>query len=205
MFLLVCSQTVFASMSTPPVAKTTTVETQVLTKHTTVDAKSVHVVIKEVKPATTIVAKKQPVKKVVTVKAKTKVNKTDLTPVVAKPVEVVKSVKKPAKQATVTVAKSSVGKASYYHQKFHGRTTANGEKFNNNAYTAAHKTLPMGTMVRVTNIKTNQSVVVRINDRGPYVKGREIDLSKRAAIEIGMVGQGVAVVRYEVVEKEKRG
>jgi rare lipoprotein A len=80
------------------------------------------------------------------------------------------------------------GKASWYGPGFQGRLTANGERFNTNAFTAAHKTLPFGTKVKVTNNKTGKSVVVRINDRGPYVHGRVIDLSKASARAIGMSG-----------------
>ncbi|HEX2552545.1 MAG TPA: septal ring lytic transglycosylase RlpA family protein [Microvirga sp.] len=80
------------------------------------------------------------------------------------------------------------GKASWYGPGFHGRLTANGERFNTNAYTAAHKTLPFGTKVKVTNAKTGRSVVVRINDRGPYAHGRVIDLSKASAQAIGVTG-----------------
>jgi rare lipoprotein A len=80
------------------------------------------------------------------------------------------------------------GKASWYGPGFQGRLTANGERFNTNAFTAAHKTLPFGTKVKVTNNKTGRSVVVRINDRGPYVHGRVIDLSKASARAIGISG-----------------
>jgi rare lipoprotein A len=80
------------------------------------------------------------------------------------------------------------GKASWYGPGFHGRLTANGERFNTNALTAAHKSLPFGTRVRVTNGRTGRAVVVRINDRGPFVQGRVIDLSKAAAKAIGMSG-----------------
>jgi rare lipoprotein A len=92
------------------------------------------------------------------------------------------------------------GKASFYASKFHGRTTANGERYNMNAYTAAHKTLPFNTLVKVVNLKNNKSVLVRINDRGPYAKGRIIDLSKSAAKTIGLYKAGSAYVRIEVVE-----
>jgi rare lipoprotein A len=78
------------------------------------------------------------------------------------------------------------GKASWYGPGFHGRLTANGERFNTHAFTAAHKTLPFGTKLRVTHQKTGQSVVVRINDRGPYAHGRVIDLSKASAEAIGL-------------------
>jgi rare lipoprotein A len=83
------------------------------------------------------------------------------------------------------------GAASWYGPGFHGKRTANGETFNTNALTAAHKTLPFGTQVRVKNERTGKSVVVRINDRGPYAHGRVIDLSKAAAEAVGIacVGQ----------------
>lgn len=74
--------------------------------------------------------------------------------------------------------------ACYYAYKFNGRKTASGEKFSNSKYTAAHKKLPFGTVVRVTNKANNKSVVVTINDRGPFVRGRDIDLSKRAFMDI---------------------
>ena len=83
--------------------------------------------------------------------------------------------------------------ASWYGPGFHGRKTASGERFNTGALTAAHKTLPFGTRVRVVNVHTGRSVVVRINDRGPFIRGRVIDLSKAAARAIGM--DGVARVK----------
>src|SRR4051794_16955062 len=82
------------------------------------------------------------------------------------------------------------GAASWYGPGFHGKRTANGEKFNTHELTAAHKTLPFGTEVRVTNERTGRSVVVRINDRGPYAHGRVIDLSKAAAEAVGIAGVG---------------
>lgn len=92
-----------------------------------------------------------------------------------------------------------VGAASFYGNKFQGRRTANGEKFDNNALTAAHKTLPFGSLVRVTKIRTGLSVVVRINDRGPFTRGRIIDLSKTAARKIGLGHSGTAMVRLEIL------
>ncbi|WP_052600637.1 septal ring lytic transglycosylase RlpA family protein [Microvirga lotononidis] len=80
------------------------------------------------------------------------------------------------------------GRASWYGPGFHGRRTASGETFNTNDLTAAHRTLPFGTKVRVVNKKTGRSVVVRINDRGPYAHGRVIDLSKASAQAIGLSG-----------------
>ena len=89
--------------------------------------------------------------------------------------------------------------ASYYADKYHGRKTSNGEIFNMYDLTAAHKTLPFNTKVKVTNLSNGKSVVVRINDRGPFVKGREIDLSKAAAVKIGMIKSGTAKVSLEIL------
>ncbi|MBC6717476.1 MULTISPECIES: septal ring lytic transglycosylase RlpA family protein [Aurantimonas] len=91
------------------------------------------------------------------------------------------------------------GSASYYGKRFHGRRTANGESFNMNSMTAAHKTLPFGTKVRVTNRRNGKSVVVRINDRGPYHGGRIIDLSRAAASKIGMIHSGTAKVSLDIL------
>lgn len=89
--------------------------------------------------------------------------------------------------------------ASYYGEYFHGRLTANGEIYNMNALTAAHKTLPLGSVVKVTNIVNNKSVIVTINDRGPYIDGREIDLSKGSFSEIGDINKGLMTVNIEVL------
>lgn len=86
------------------------------------------------------------------------------------------------------------GRASWYGPGFHGRRTASGETFNTNELTAAHRTLPFGTKVRVVNKKTGKSVVVRINDRGPYAHGRVIDLSRASAQAIGITGVGSVTV-----------
>ena len=95
----------------------------------------------------------------------------------------------------------SEGKASYYANQFHGRKTANGETFNMNEFTAAHPSLPFGTWVRVTNLRNGKDVIVRINDRGPFIKGRVIDLSVGAAKQIGLFKSGTAQVRVEAIEK----
>jgi rare lipoprotein A (peptidoglycan hydrolase) len=92
------------------------------------------------------------------------------------------------------VYSKNVGKASWYGPGFHGRRTASGERFNQFGLTAAHKTLPLGTRVRVTNLATDESVVVRINDRGPYARGRIIDLSRGAAAAIGLKGVGNVMI-----------
>ncbi|SUT87788.1 rare lipoprotein A [Actinobacillus ureae] len=96
------------------------------------------------------------------------------------------------------------GIASYYADKFNGRRTANGEKFSNSAMTAAHKTLPFGTLVEVTNMRNGRSVVVRVNDRGPYVHARVVDLSKAAARQLGMHHSGIARVKLAVLNKNKK-
>ena len=100
---------------------------------------------------------------------------------------------------TVSVGDTALGIASWYGPNFHGKKTSNGETYNMNAMTAAHKTLPMNTMVRVTNLGNGAQTTVRINDRGPFVAGRIIDLSKAAATSIGMIGTGTARVKLEVV------
>ncbi|WP_066632132.1 septal ring lytic transglycosylase RlpA family protein [Labilibacter marinus] len=92
------------------------------------------------------------------------------------------------------------GKASYYADKFEGRKTASGEIYQHQLKTAAHKTLPFGTKVKVTNLANNKSVVVKINDRGPFIKGRIIDLSKSAASEIDGVLPGIIDVKIEVIK-----
>ncbi|MXO50696.1 septal ring lytic transglycosylase RlpA family protein [Erythrobacter gaetbuli] len=92
------------------------------------------------------------------------------------------------------------GVASYYGKRFHGRRTASGERFDMNSYTAAHRTLPFGSRVSVTNPRTGKSVVVRINDRGPFHGGRTIDLSRAAAEEIGIVNRGHGEVELALLD-----
>ena len=148
------------------------------------------------------VAKPKKAKKIGTVQKKTKkfakAQDDDEAPVT-----------KPKKKAKVAAKKNSDGDtggksyqsgvASWYGGYFHGRTTANGEKYNQWAMTAAHKTLPFGTRVKVTNTRNGDSVIVRINDRGPFIAGRIIDLSKAAANDIGM--SGVAPVKVAILGK----
>ncbi|MCK5541441.1 MAG: septal ring lytic transglycosylase RlpA family protein [Desulfobacterales bacterium] len=95
------------------------------------------------------------------------------------------------------------GIASWYGEKFHGRKTASGEIYNMHAMTAAHKTLPLQTWVKVHNLKNNKEIVVRINDRGPFVKGRIIDLSFTGAKKLGMADQGTAPVKVVVLGRLK--
>jgi len=96
------------------------------------------------------------------------------------------------------------GIASWYGPNFHGKTTANGDVFNQNALTAAHRTLPMPSIVRVTNLENGRSLVVTINDRGPFAKGRIIDMSKRSAELLGFRAQGTARVRVRLLAGESR-
>ncbi|SEQ44493.1 septal ring lytic transglycosylase RlpA family protein [Basfia succiniciproducens] len=100
---------------------------------------------------------------------------------------------------------SKEGKASYYHNKFHGRRTASGEKYSNQQYTAAHKTLPLGSYALVTNLRNNKKVIVRINDRGPFSKTRIMDLSHAAANELGLIRAGVGNVRVEALHVDRSG
>lgn len=91
------------------------------------------------------------------------------------------------------------GKASYYSQNLHGRRMANGQRYDGSALTCAHKTLPFGTMLRVTNLSNGNEVIVEVTDRGPYAHGRVVDLSYRAARELGMLGAGVVRVKVDVL------
>lgn len=114
------------------------------------------------------------------------------------------------KSYTILDKKSSnqftqTGIASYYGQKFHGRKTASGEIFNKNAYTAAHKRLALGSYVLVTNLNNGRQVIVRINDRGPFVHNRIIDLSKGAAKELRMLASGLARVKIEAIQVDAQG
>ncbi|AKR57651.1 lipoprotein [Devosia sp. H5989] len=96
-------------------------------------------------------------------------------------------------------AAAQCGVASWYGPGFHGKKAASGERFNQNALTAAHKSLPFGTELKVTDQRTGKSVQVRINDRGPYVKGRIIDLSKAAATQLGIRNRGSSKVCIEQI------
>lgn len=97
-------------------------------------------------------------------------------------------------------AKVITGISSFYAEDFHGKLTANGEVYDMYGLTAAHKTLPLNTIIRVTNLENGKSLILRINDRGPYVKGRILDCSYGAALKLGFVGQGTAKVKIEVIE-----
>lgn len=99
-------------------------------------------------------------------------------------------------------AQTEFGTASYYGIEFNGRPTASGEIYSQNKLTAAHKTLPLGTIVKVTNAQNNKSVFVKINDRGPFIKGRIIDLSTKAADLLGYRNKGTAYVKIEIVKPD---
>lgn len=97
-----------------------------------------------------------------------------------------------------------IGIASWYGPGFHGKLTASGEPYNMYGFTCAHKTFPLGTRLRVTNIRNGKSVLVTVNDRGPYVRGREIDLSYAAADKLGIIGPGTAKVKIEPMGRDAR-
>jgi rare lipoprotein A len=109
---------------------------------------------------------------------------------------------KPVKKVNSTAKSKKIlkGISSYYGEDFHGKLTANGEVYDMYGLTAAHKTLPLNTIVRVTNIENEKSLILRINDRGPYVKGRMLDCSYGAALKLGFIGNGTTKVKVEVIE-----
>lgn len=92
--------------------------------------------------------------------------------------------------------------ASFYHDKFNGRKTASGDIFSNSKMTAANRTLPFGTMLKVTNLRTGKSVVVEVNDRGPFHSSRALDLSKAAFKAIGNTSRGTMPIEYEIIDNE---
>lgn len=106
----------------------------------------------------------------------------------------------PKSGGSVASGHGESGQASYYGNEFHGRKTASGERFDQAKLTAAHRTLPFGTRLKVTNTQNGRSVEVRVNDRGPFVKGRIIDLSSSAFKTIASLNAGVAPVRIQVVD-----
>jgi len=97
-----------------------------------------------------------------------------------------------------------VGMASWYGEDFHAKYTANGEVYNMNTLTAAHRTLPLPSIVKVTNLENGRSLVLRVNDRGPFAKNRIIDISKRGAQLLGFQNKGITKVRVEILEEESR-
>lgn len=105
----------------------------------------------------------------------------------------------PTGESVLDVGIKERGVASWYGAQFHGKVTASGERFDMGAFTAAHRTLPLGSMVRVVNLANGKHARVRITDRGPYVNGRILDLSYAAAVQLGMVEAGLSVIQLEVV------
>ena len=110
------------------------------------------------------------------------------------------SARRPEPKAELPDSDSEVGIASYYASKFEGRLTANGERYRGRELTAAHRTLPFGTRIRVTHVASGRAVECRVNDRGPHTKGRIVDLSHRAAESLGILREGVARVSLVVLE-----
>ena len=109
--------------------------------------------------------------------------------------------------STSTYAKNKkiqIGKGSWYGKQFQGKLTANGERYNMYDFTAAHRTFPFNSMVKVTNLKNGRSVIVRVNDRGPYHGGRIIDLSYLAAKKLGYVKKGVAKLKIQLLHKKSK-
>jgi rare lipoprotein A len=102
-------------------------------------------------------------------------------------------------------ANARTGLASFYSDRFHGRRTANGERYDRNGLTAMHRTLPFGTRLRVTNLVNQRVIEVRVNDRGRGGKGRVLDLSKRAARELGFVDSGVTPISFEIIDQPEGG
>lgn len=121
------------------------------------------------------------------------------TPVVSEEINIVNEDTKEASTSFISYLDQGTMTASWYGPRFHGRKTANGEVYDQMAYTAAHKSLKFGTLLRVTNPKNNKSVIVRINDRGPYKGSRNLDLSKACAIDLDMLHNGVAKLKVEQV------
>ncbi len=105
-----------------------------------------------------------------------------------------------ADRSVVQYLEMGTMKASWYGPGFNGQKTANGEKYDQMSFTAAHKSLKFGTLLKITNLRNKKTVVVRINDRGPYIDGRDLDLSKASALALGMVKRGVAKIKVEEIQ-----
>lgn len=143
-------------------------------------------------------------KKKVTAKKVANITKKASSKVIKKKAVKKKSAQKQKKYKTASRKYFQTGIASYYANMFNGRRTANGEIFSNKKMTAAHRTLPFGTLIEVTNLRNGRSVIVRINDRGPYVHPRVVDLSSAAAKKIGMYHSGIAKVKIAILNKKHK-
>ena len=108
--------------------------------------------------------------------------------------------KKTKKSTKINYKKQEIGVSSYYGTQFHGNLTANGEVFDMYGVTAAHKTLPLGTVARITNLDNDKSIILRINDRGPYINGRILDCSYGAALKLDFITSGTAKVKIDIIE-----
>lgn len=102
--------------------------------------------------------------------------------------------------ALALLGDAQAGQASYYGERFHGRLTASGERYDMHAMTCAHRTLRFGTIVRVTNLRNGRTATCRITDRGPFVRGRVIDVSRAMAVKLGMLNAGVVPVRLQIIK-----
>ena len=125
---------------------------------------------------------------------------TGSTPNRSKSTKKVKSIPSNSKNKKVKHRKVMTGISSFYAEDFHGKLTANGEVYDMYGVTAAHKTLPLNTICRVTNLANDKSLILRINDRGPYIKGRILDCSYGAAKKLDFINQGTTNVKIEVIE-----
>ena len=125
---------------------------------------------------------------------------TGSTPNRSKSTKKIKSTSSSSKHGKVKHRKVITGVSSFYAEDFHGKLTANGEVYDMYGVTAAHKTLPLNTVCRVTNLANNKSLILRINDRGPYIKGRILDCSYVAAIKLDFIKEGTTNVKIEVIE-----
>ena len=126
-------------------------------------------------------------------------NTNEVIPIPAKVADFVSVNEKETTINTTSVSFIDLGsmKASWYGPRFHGKKTASGETYDQMAFTAAHKSLKFGTLLKVTNPKNSKSVIVRVNDRGPYIPGRQLDVSKAAAIELGIIHRGTGYLKVE--------
>lgn len=136
-------------------------------------------------------------------KQKNQINKQETKKITTKKVSATTYRVKGKKYTTLSSDKAKdltqTGLASWYGPGFHGKKTANGEIYNQNALTAAHKTLPLSSKVKVTNLENNKTVTLRVNDRGPYYGNRILDLSKEAARKLGVLPKGIAKIRLQVL------
>ena len=126
--------------------------------------------------------------------------KTGSTPSRSKSTKKIKNTSASSKNGKVKHRKVMTGVSSFYAEDFHGKLTANGEVYDMYGVTAAHKTLPLNTVCRVTNLANNKSLILRINDRGPYIKGRILDCSYGAAKKLDFIKEGTTNVKIEVIE-----